>query len=28
LQSDNSQGQPAITPVSENVVFTCVTAGP
>ena len=25
LQSDNSQGQPAITPVSENVVFTCVT---
>jgi hypothetical protein len=24
LQSDNSQGQPAITPVSENVVFTCV----
>ena len=27
LQSDNSQGQPAITPVSENVVFTCVTAG-
>jgi len=28
LQSDESQGQPAITPVSENVVFTCVTAGP
>jgi hypothetical protein len=25
LQSDNSQGQPAITPVSENVVFSCVT---
>jgi uncharacterized protein YcfL len=25
LQSDNSQGQPAITPVSENVVFACVT---
>ena len=24
LQSDNSQGQPAITPVSENVVFACV----
>jgi hypothetical protein len=28
LQSDNSQGQPTVTPVSENVVFTCVTAGP
>jgi hypothetical protein len=27
LLSDNSQGQPAITPVSENVVFTCVAAG-
>jgi uncharacterized protein YcfL len=25
LQSDSSQGQPALTPVSENVVFTCVT---
>jgi uncharacterized protein YcfL len=25
LQSDSSQGQPAVTPVSENVVFTCVT---
>jgi hypothetical protein len=25
LQSDNSQGQPAVTPVSENVVFACVT---
>jgi hypothetical protein len=24
LQSDSSQGQPAMTPVSENVVFTCV----
>jgi len=28
LQTDNSEGQPAVTPVSENVVFTCVTAGP
>jgi hypothetical protein len=27
LLSDNSQGQPAITPVSENVVFACVAAG-
>jgi hypothetical protein len=26
LQSDNSEGQPAVTPVSEKVVFTCVTA--
>jgi hypothetical protein len=26
LQSDNGQGQPAMTPVSANVVFTCVTA--
>jgi hypothetical protein len=28
LQSDHSQGQPAVTPVTENVVFTCVTATP
>ena len=28
LQSNNSQGQPTITPVSESVVFTCVTASP
>jgi len=28
LQSDRSQGQPAITPISENVFFTCVPAGP
>lgn len=28
LQSDNGEGQPGITPVSENVFFTCVTAGP
>ena len=28
LQSDESQGQPAVTPVSENVVFTCVTERP
>jgi hypothetical protein len=28
LQGDNSQGQPAVTPVSEDVVFACVTAGP
>jgi hypothetical protein len=25
LQSDNSQGQLAMTPVSENVVFACVS---
>ena len=25
LQSDNSQGQPAVTPISENVVFACVS---
>jgi hypothetical protein len=25
LQSDRSQGQPAVTPVSESVVFMCVT---
>jgi hypothetical protein len=24
LQSDNSQGQPAVTPVSTSVVFACV----
>jgi hypothetical protein len=28
LQSEQSQGQPAVTPVTENVVFTCVTAVP
>ncbi len=27
LQSDRSHGQPAVTPVTENVVFTCVSAG-
>jgi uncharacterized protein YcfL len=27
LQSDRGQGQPAVTPVSESVVFTCVSAG-
>jgi hypothetical protein len=28
LQSDDSRGQVAATPVSESVVFTCVTAEP
>jgi hypothetical protein len=28
LQSDNGEGQPAVTPVSESVVFACVAAGP
>lgn len=27
LQSDNGQGMPGVTPVSENVYFTCVNAG-
>jgi uncharacterized protein YcfL len=26
LQSARGEGQPTVTPVSENVVFTCVTA--
>ena len=28
LQSDRSQGQLEVTPVTENVVFTCVAAAP
>jgi hypothetical protein len=26
LQTANGEGQPTVTPVSENVVFTCVSA--
>jgi len=28
LQSDHAQGQPAYTPVTQNVTFSCVTETP